>query len=372
MTPSQNKPIAVFFTHGVSLKLWDQRGMFSREVRFYQALVEQTEEIWFFTYGHDDDVYKEQLGENIRIFPKRHHVPDILYGMLLPFCFWKDLRRVRLLRIHQMAGAIPALLAHWTLKKPLVVRCGYQWSQFLKKRTVSSLKQLVVFVWEWIVYQTAKAIIVTTQPDRDYVARRYKVKNQKIAIIPNYVDTDVFKPLPVEKEKNSICFVGRLDPQKNPLNLVEAMKGIDATLILYGDGMQYRELEKKASEINISLKLPGKIPNEQLPEKLNKCEIFVLPSLYEGNPKVLLEAMACGLPVIGTRVEGIETIIQDEITGMLCDTDADSLRIAIQNLLADKEKRDKIGRNAREWVIDHCSLPNAIQTELSIYETAHI
>ncbi|MBI5794524.1 glycosyltransferase family 4 protein, partial [Candidatus Uhrbacteria bacterium] len=309
MTHTPKRTIAVFFTHGVSLELWDQRGMFSREVRFYEELAAHVGEVWFFTYGRNDSRYADRLGHYIRIFPKQLPVPNLLYGILLPFLYWRTLKHADIIRIHQVAGAIPALIAHVLLHKPLIVRAGFQWYSFARRQGASRLKLAVISLIERLAYTSAHAIIHTTRQDADFVADRYGVDASKLHIIPNWVDTDLFKPMDIKKVPKTICFVGRLEKQKNLHALVEAMQGLGARLIVYGEGSLRESLEQQARGLHVNVEFRGRIANENLPTALNACEIFILPSLYEGNPKVLLEAMACGLPVIGTNVEGIREII---------------------------------------------------------------
>lgn len=367
-----NKCIALFFTHGVSLALWDQRGMFSREVRLYQALAEHVGEVWFFTYGRGDDAYRERLGPHIKIFPKRLPMPDIIYAFFLPFFYWKQLKRADILRIHQMAGAIPALIARWIVRKPLIVRCGYQWSKFLTGQSAPFIKRRIVWCIEWIAYRASTAIIVTTASDIPYVAERYHVSREKMHVIHNYVDTELFKPIDIMKIKKRVCFVGRLEPQKNLLNLIEAFEGADAQLLFFGDGSLKKELKQLADKKNIFLVIRDPIPNNQLPQELNQCELFILPSFYEGNPKSLLEAMACGLPVIGTDVEGIREVVDTGKNGLLCGTDAESIRHAIQHILSASGEQLQLGEAARETILSTYSLPNIISKELEVLRTISI
>lgn len=359
--------LAVFFTHGVSLELWEKRGMFSREVRFYEELARELGEIWFFTYGRDDARFASRLGPRIRIFPKRLPVPDLLYGLLLPFLYWRELSRVHVIRIHQLAGAIPALITHWLLRKPLIVRAGFQWYSFAERQQASRLKLWLISFIETLSYRSARAIIHTTQQDADSVAKRYRVEAGKLHVIPNYVDTELFKPMDVEKQPGTVCFVGRLEEQKNVQALIEAMKDIQGTLLVYGNGSLKKELEEQAQNLHVNVKFQGQITNEKLPAALNACEVFVLPSLYEGNPKVLLEAMACGLSVVGSNVEGIAQIIQHEKTGLLCSTQPDSIRQAINRLLGDHHLRSRLGEAARTSILESSSLTHAIQLEKALY-----
>ena len=367
MSTTSDKIIAVFFTHGVSLDLWERRGMFSREVRFYEELATDVGEVWFFTYGRDDARYTERLDNRVRIFPKRLPIPDFLYGILLPFLYRHELARVDAIRIHQVAGAIPALIAHWMTHKPLIVRAGFQWYSFARRQGASRLKLAIISLIGRLAYRSAAVIIHTTQHDTDFVADRYHIATNKLHVIPNWVDTDLFKPMDIEKHPGTVCTVGRLEKQKNLHALIEAMKGTDATLVIYGEGSQGESLEEHARKLDVNVDFRGRINNEELPRALNAFELFILPSLYEGNPKVLLEAMACGLPCIGTRVEGIESMIENGKTGILCEPIVESIRQAITKLLADPDLQTTLGENARARVLATSSLTQAVHVELPLY-----
>ena len=93
-----------------------------------------------------------------------------------------------------------------------------------------------------------------------------------------------------------------------------------------------------------------------LPEYINRAQAFILPSLYEGHPKSLIEAMACGVPVIGCRSPGIRSIIEDGHNGFLCDTDSESIRKTVLKVLSDETLTHEIGERAREFVEKHFSL----------------
>ncbi|MBI4437467.1 glycosyltransferase family 4 protein [Candidatus Uhrbacteria bacterium] len=367
MASKDTTRVAVFFTHGVSLELWDQRGMLSRELAFYQALAQTGLDVCLYTYGKNDGRYRDLLGPNLTLAEKPCHCPASHYAFMLPFVYWKRLRKADLLRIHQVAGAIPALLAHWLWRKPLIVRAGFHWYRFAKRQGASWLKLKMISLIEWLTYKSATAIIHTTQEDADFVADRYHVPRAKIHVIPNWIDTQMFRPMSVDKNPRSVCFVGRLEEQKNLHALVEAIQGLGAQLIVYGEGSLRESLEQQARDLHVPVKFRGHIANKELPRALNACEIFVLPSLYEGNPKALLEAMACGLPVIGTNVEGIASVLQNHETGLVCEITVDSLKEALTQLLNDHDLQKQIGDRARNDILATSSLEQAVQTELTLY-----
>jgi glycosyltransferase involved in cell wall biosynthesis len=137
------------------------------------------------------------------------------------------------------------------------------------------------------------------------------------------------------------------------------------------------DLKQRALQSGGNLTFPGAVPNHELPQALNQASIFILPSFYEGHPKALIEAMACGLAVIGTDVDGIRDLIQHGETGWLCQVDAASIREAIQTLLVNPDLCQYLGQNARTFVLNNFTLKNILEQEIGLYhqllssKTAH-
>ena len=100
-------------------------------------------------------------------------------------------------------------------------------------------------------------------------------------------------------------------------NLIKACDDAGLDLDLYGFGPQKDEISNYSSKLNISVELKGTVSNDELPEIYNKYRYFVLCSLYEGMPKVLIEAMASGCLCVSTNVEGCNEVVIDGETGYL-------------------------------------------------------
>jgi glycosyltransferase involved in cell wall biosynthesis len=98
--------------------------------------------------------------------------------------------------------------------------------------------------------------------------------------------------------------------------------------------------------------------------------VFILPSHFEGHPKTLIEAMACGLPVIGADTPGINNLIRHGETGFLCGTEPEQIREAIVSVLGDAGLRQRLGRNARDEAMATFSLDAIVQKELAVLEEA--
>jgi N,N'-diacetylbacillosaminyl-diphospho-undecaprenol alpha-1,3-N-acetylgalactosaminyltransferase len=105
------------------------------------------------------------------------------------------------------------------------------------------------------------------------------------------------------------------------------------------------------------------VPNERLPELLNAADVFVLPSQREGHPKVLLEAMSCGLPCVGADVEGIREVIQDGENGLLCSLTPKDMADKIYRLFSDPDLALRLGQAARHFVEANFDLDILLEKE---------
>jgi len=363
----KQKTLALFFTRGISLKDWQETGNFAREIAPYKELAKFFEEIYFFTYGDKGDLeYQNLLPENIKIFPKKWNLSSTLF------------KKADILKTNQMSGSWLAVLAKWLYRKKLVVRCGYEWLKFLEKQNKPLWKKIVVELIEKIAYQAADKIILSSNQDKKFVVERFKILPSKIEIIPNYIDTELFKPSPTirinqpnqhKSALHRLIFVGRLEEQKNLFNLIKAVAELPIELVIIGTGSLKEKLKKFSKEKKANVEFKENIINEKLPEELNKSEIFILPSFYEGCPKTLLEAMSCGLPCIGANVEGIKEIIQHKENGYLCEPNPESIRKAILKVLKDKALQEGISQNARKTILEKFSLEKILEKEVKTYKT---
>ncbi len=168
-----------------------------------------------------------------------------------------------------------------------------------------------------------------------------------------------------------MLFVGRLVPQKNVQTLIKALAHLSGIqLHIIGDGPQLPILQQAINKHRVHAKIITSVPNKKLPSYYNQADIYVQPSLYEGSPKTILEAMSCGLPVIAARVPGIADLIRHKETGYLCEPTAASLRAAIVTLLHDATLRNTLGKQARRFIEQHHSVPEIVSKEIALYTNA--
>jgi len=186
-------------------------------------------------------------------------------------------------------------------------------------------------------------------------------------MIQNGVDTSLFKKFKKMHEKKlTVLFIGRLEIQKNLANLLYALKNIkDSRVIFVGEGSQKNKLLKLAQEQNIDFEVKNTISYEKIPKEFSNADIFVLPSLVEGNPKILLEAMSCQMAVLGSNVQGIRELIADGKNGLICTTDVKSIESRIKKL-QNADLREKLGLNARKFILQNYQINNLLTKEVNL------
>ena len=218
-------------------------------------------------------------------------------------------------------------------------------------------------------YRNADAVVLSTEKDAEFVMKKFKVPKDKISVIPNTIDTDLFSPGANDNEKrNRILYIGRLTEVKNLHIVIEALSGTGIGFDIYGKGELKNELIKLAELHKVDLKIYKSLPNEKLPEIYRQYPIFVLMSQFEGNSKVLLEAMSCGRTVVASNIPGNSAIIKDRINGILVEPNPCELRKSIEELLKESELRKKLSLNARETIVSKYDIEKTVKQYQSVYK----
>ncbi len=216
-------------------------------------------------------------------------------------------------------------------------------------------------------YGRADAIVATSRGVADDLAANYGVPRAKIHVLHNPVDLEAIarqssEPIATEitGDHPVVAAAGRLAGVKNYPLLIAAIAELRAKMPVYvwilGEGPERARLESLANERGVGslVRFLGFQPNPW--RFIARADVFALTSTYEGFGNVLIEAMACGTPVVATKSPGTVEIIADGETGTLVDHEARSIADAIGALLSDRAKRDAQVARAREGV-SHYALP---------------
>ncbi len=216
---------------------------------------------------------------------------------------------------------------------------------------------------------SADAIISACAHEHDLLARYYDADPARMVSIPCGIDTDLFRPrdrdecrraLDIDRDRPVLLWVGRLEKLKGVDILIDAVAQLDEPdvllLVVGGDehGRELRaELEEQAQEAGLggNVRFTGAVPHEELPAWYSAADVCVVPSYYESFGLVAVEAMACGTPVVASRVGGLVSTVTDGVNGYLIpwrcpEPFAEKLEVLIRN----PELRANFAQSASESV----------------------
>lgn len=285
---------------GVSIKLLKKMGVFDRELSYLVGLAKELKcPLILLDNGYAPEVFRTSridgdrymiisLGSRLNFFSMIRLVFALIYLAKL---------ENKIVRVNQLTGAPLGLLVAIVLRCKFILRMGYS-PQITHK--VGFLVVLRNMIFDFLLLastQKAFLILVTTDKIKTLIEKKwyFRVKH-KIHIVPNYVP-DYFFAYKGKKKKNiqtSFVFVGRLSPEKRVLELISSFKGLESSLTIVGDGPLKQQVSDdcKCCE-NISY--VGSVKNETLPSIVSRADFIILPSFYEGHPKVISEAAALGV-----------------------------------------------------------------------------
>lgn len=283
--------------------------------------------------------------------------------------------------IHHVAlkTVIYGSIAAWLIRSSAMVNAisGLGWMFTSRKRIVYMLQPLVRWIMAKVLNQESSITIIQNTQDRDLLSHA-GVDAKHIRLIPGAgVDIDVYHPVPEQPSTPCVMLVGRMLWDKGVGEFVEAARilfdqGVQARFVLVGD---IDPANPAAIPESVLLDWHGRWGvdywgrREDMPKVWQSAHIACLPSYREGMPKSLLEAAACGLPIVTTDVPGCREVIVDGQEGMLVQpNDAISLARALKCLIEQPELRRTMGAKARKRAEAVFCQERVIAATLKIYE----
>lgn len=180
---------------------------------------------------------------------------------------------------------------------------------------------------KFLLYRYAQCIVANSYTQGKFIETHFPQYKNKLHVITNFVDLKIFKPACLKTENSSpvILIVGRIAEQKNVLNFLEAIKqvvdkGYQLSVNWYGrpeNGDYYAKCLELIRKLGLKNVFIFHSPSSFIVKEYQEADIFCLPSIYEGFPNVLCEAMACGLPVVCSRVCDNTFIVEEGENGLL-------------------------------------------------------
>jgi len=225
-------------------------------------------------------------------------------------------------------------------------------------------------LWNHLLGWTTHRVLVGSAQVWDDVRRYDGVPASRLLLLPYGIRLEELTAAPPRQEARRalnlsgfvLGAVGRLEEQKGHAYLLEALAQVrqslpEASLVLVGDGRLRRHLEGRALELGVADRVRFLGTRRDLPLIYRALDLFVQPSLWEGLPLALLQAMGAGLPVLATRVSGVREVVRDGVSGRLVQAgDSPALAEALVELYRQPEGRARLGAAAHETIRDQYSL----------------
>ena len=343
--------LGIFLGIGESLSQMEKSGQTGRFINSYlRRYAKDFRKVYLFSYA--DESYK--LPGNVILVANKYHMHRYLYAPLLPIVNLRQVLECNVIRGFGLTSAIPAFF----IFKPFTFNWPYDYAQFLRIEK----KYLLIPIFKIL------EILAFLKADKVFVATKIKLKKlhgQKYIFIPNGVDQSIFKEQ--GSRKKGLVFVGRFEKQKNLFFLIDAVSNLPAkfrSITFIGSGPQEEALTKYSLKKGVVLKIIAPVTHLKLPELLRRFSIFTFPSLAEGSPKVLLEAMALGLVPVVTNFSTAREIVASGKNGYVTTYNVDDYSQRLESLLSDDGLTKKISESAKLSIAKNFSLEHLLTDEI--------
>ncbi len=290
----------------------------------------------------------------------------LLAQTLLGFGLLRCIRKVDIVILFPITMVLPALISRLAGKRLVLYEAQDILDQRLSQRRLVRLEYLAMLILRFCVLSLARHIIV----EGPSVPRLSGIESysRKILVCPQYVDQVRFRvKTPLRDRPVIVGFVGALDFRKGALEFAQAVrilaKDPDLSFLIVGAGPLASAIDLVLGDLRESGKVELKtfVTNEEMPDLFNKLRLCVMPSISEGLPNTLLEAMACGTPVLATPVGAVADVLEDGNTGFILPFNSPAMVAdhVVRSLNA--PGRELVSENARNLVEKSYTYEAALQ-----------
>lgn len=271
--------------------------------------------------------------------------------IITSFILFRNRKKYQLFHAHAYLGAIPAKIVSIFSGIPVVLTI--HGTSLGKKDFLGKFQYLVEEVILTKIKYNAQISVGS-----DFL--RFKNVNKNVSVIPTGFDVANFSKIKRKPFYNRILFVGRLHRQKSIDRLILSVAKLrktfpDISLVIVGEGEEEEKLSSLVQSLHLQKKVifKGRASGMGLSREYQKAGVFVLPSVYEGSPLTIFEAMAAGIPVIATKVGEIPFFIKDGKNGFLVSSNDQSALAEKIAFVLRLKNRDEIGLRGKEAVMKY-------------------
>jgi glycosyltransferase involved in cell wall biosynthesis len=270
----------------------------------------------------------------------------------------------------------PVWLACVLSRQKMVATIHNVWHGSRKGLLPFLIAQVVPWIEAVIYMLPYDRVITVSQSTASTLVGQRGVKQRRIRIVPNGID---LAAVPIESPERSrdydFVFVGRFVELKQIDHIIEAIgivvrEGRPIKVALVGDGPLLEEMIGRAARAGLQqvIDFPGSVSNKDVPAWMHRSKVYVHASASEGFPVVMVEALACGTPVVAYGIPGVVDVVENGRTGLLVPSgDVQALADACGKLMEDEPMRQLLGRQGREHVVKQLSLATMLDRIEGVY-----
>lgn len=293
--------------------------------------------------------------------------------ILLALGLCSCIKKIDFVIIFPITMFLPVLLAKIMGKKLIL----YEAQDVIWEKTNKDIRSIIKFFilssTRWVVLELSDYITVEGRNViKQNVIERY---SDKIYICPQYVDTNKYYIKKEMKDRNKIIgFIATIDDRKGALEFALAVRKLSQThkdlkFNIIGDGPLYNDINRLladqiASNVVILMK---HIPEDSFPDHLNELILYVLPTISEGLPNIILESMACGTPVLATPVGAIPDVISNQETGFIMENNSPECIVKNINKILNYSSIELIIDNAQKFIKNEMAYDKAVNRWRNIF-----
>ena len=322
-------------------------------------------------HSNRNDTSIDQLDTQFSFLTKR-----VVVSMVTPVSLVQDAlsvwHLVRLIRqeqpdvmhLHSSKAGVLGRVAAWLIGSRARVFYSPHGFAFLRQ-DVSRCKQKLFLVFEQMAAKLGGTLVACSHSEAELAVK--KVRHPRVRLVENATDLNAVQMSTGSTDGHvNVLNAGRVCYQKGPWRfkaVAQACTDLPARFVWLGEGDLAHELQP-ASAAN--LRLTGWLTRAEVAQHLAQADVFLMPSLWEGMPLALIEAQAAGVPAVVSNVVGCRDVVQDGVTGFVCDTDED-LCARTRQLINDASLRKRMGDNAARMARTRFSVARMNDELLHLY-----